>query len=59
MRSIREIFEQKDKGLFICQYPRCMGYGNTADRRYGVVCGDHKEILDELDKAKVPEPVAR
>ena len=41
MRTIKEIFEMQDRGLYPCRYPRCRDYGNTADRKYGVVCKDH------------------
>jgi hypothetical protein len=41
MRSIKEIYEMKEQGLYPCRFPRCLGYGNTADRKWGVVCKDH------------------
>jgi hypothetical protein len=59
MRSIKEIFEMKDKGLLICRFPGCRGYGNVITRRYGVVCDHHWEVTAELDKVKAHEAVAR
>jgi hypothetical protein len=59
MRSIKEIFEKREEGLYPCRFPGCRDYGNTADRKYGVVCGSHTEILVELDQVKVHELVAR
>jgi hypothetical protein len=41
MRSIKEIYEMKERGLYPCQFPRCRDYGNTADRKHGVVCKGH------------------
>jgi hypothetical protein len=46
MRSIKEIYEMKETwGLFPCQYPKCRDYGNTASKKYGVVCKDHSGSL--------------
>jgi hypothetical protein len=42
MRSIREIYEKREEGLYPCRYPRCHGYGNTASKHFGIVCGEHK-----------------
>jgi hypothetical protein len=58
MRSIKEIFEKREEGLYPCRYPGCRDYGNTADRHYGVVCSTHTEIITELAQGKVLEPVA-
>jgi hypothetical protein len=41
MRTAKEIFEKREQGLFPCRYPKCRGYGNTADKQHGVVCKDH------------------
>ena len=38
MRSISEIYEKREQGLYPWQFPRCRDYGNTADRKHGVVC---------------------
>jgi hypothetical protein len=58
MRSIREIYEMREEWLYPCRYPGCRNYGNTADRKYGVICGSHTEILVELAQVKVHELVA-
>jgi hypothetical protein len=44
MRSIREIYEKRDQGLYPCRYPRCLGYGNTASKKYGVLCKEHSAL---------------
>jgi hypothetical protein len=59
MRSIRELYEKRDEGLYPCRYPGCRAYGNTADRKHGVVYDSHTEILVELAQVKVHELVAR
>ena len=41
MRSIKEIYEMKERGLYPCRFPRCRDYGNIADRKWGVVCQGH------------------
>jgi hypothetical protein len=41
MMTFKELFERQDKGLHPCRYPKCREYGNTADRKYGVVCKGH------------------
>jgi hypothetical protein len=61
MRSIREIYEKREAGLYPCQYPGCREYGRLADYKHGVVCenhtaegkglyqyGDHMVTLDTL-----------
>jgi hypothetical protein len=58
MRSIKEIYEMRERGLFPCGHPRCGGYGNRADHRYGVVCINHIEILAAPDQVKAPELAA-
>jgi hypothetical protein len=45
MRSIREIYEMKERGLYRCRYPKCRDYGNTADRKHGMVCKGHSPVL--------------
>jgi hypothetical protein len=45
MRSAKEIFQKREEGLYPCQFPRCRDYGNTADRKYGVVCKGHSGSL--------------
>jgi hypothetical protein len=45
MRSIKEIYEMRDKGLYPCRYARCRHYGNIADRKHGVVCKGHSGSL--------------
>ncbi len=47
MRSVREIYEKREEGLYPCRYPRCQGYGNTASNHFGIVCGEHK-VADPL-----------
>jgi hypothetical protein len=59
MRSFKQIFENREEGLYPCRYPGCRDYGNVADRKYGVVCDSHTEILVELAQVKVHELVAR
>jgi hypothetical protein len=59
MRPIKEIYEKSEEGLYPCRYPGCRDYGNIADRKYGVVCSNHTEILIELAQVKVHELVAR
>jgi hypothetical protein len=41
MRTFKKLFEMQDKGLYPCRFPQCREYGNTADRKYGVVCKGH------------------
>jgi hypothetical protein len=45
MRSFKEIFEKREEGLYPCRFPRCRDYGDTADRKYGVVFADHSGSL--------------
>jgi hypothetical protein len=42
MRSIAEIYEKRDQGLYPCRYSQCQGYGNTASKEFGIVCECHK-----------------
>jgi hypothetical protein len=41
MRPTKEIYAKQEEGLYPCQFPRCRDYGNTADRKHGVVCKGH------------------
>jgi hypothetical protein len=41
MRSIKEIYQKREQGLYPCQFPLCRDYGNVADRKHGVVCKGH------------------
>ena len=59
MRSIKEIFEKREEGLYPCRYPGCRGYGNVVTRQHGVVCNTHWKATVELEQAKAHEPVAR
>jgi hypothetical protein len=45
MRSIREIYEKAEQGLYPCQYPKCREYGNIASQKWGVVCQGHSPIF--------------
>jgi hypothetical protein len=44
MRSVKEIYQKRDEGLYPCRYPGCRGYGNIADRKWGVVCQGHTPL---------------
>jgi hypothetical protein len=42
MRSIRELYEKLEQGLYRCRYPGCQHYGNIASKSVGgVVCKAH------------------
>jgi hypothetical protein len=45
MRSIKEIYKKREEGLYPCRFPKCRGYGNTASKKWGVVCQGHSPIL--------------
>jgi len=46
MRSFKEIFQMRDKGLHPCHAPGCKEYGNTASKSFsGVVCQGHAATL--------------
>jgi hypothetical protein len=54
MRSFREIFEKRDKGLFPCRYPGCRDYGNIASQQFGIVCEEHKAADGTLVPSLAP-----
>jgi hypothetical protein len=41
MRSVKEIYEKREEGLYPCRYPKGRDYGNIADKQYGVLCPEH------------------
>jgi hypothetical protein len=59
MRSIKEIYEKREEGLFPCQYPRCRGYGNTSDRKHGVICKEHAVLPVTIGEGRPQECVTR
>jgi hypothetical protein len=55
MRSVQEIYEMREAGLFPCQYPGCRDYGNRADWQHGIICESHTiEPLYQYGDAKIP-----
>jgi hypothetical protein len=46
MRSSKELFEMRDKGMHPCCAPGCRNYGSIASKKFGgVVCAGHAAAL--------------